>query len=202
MLGKLIGSHKKPLPLIPEGPSLEDVEVVNQGRTGWSMYGWKNGVCMWLTYLSGRCLYCGRCFARKSTLDNHVRVHTGERPYSCSACGKSYKHSAGLWQHMAQTHRGLPRRRRLNPAVPESPRHRQQPGQQPASYTCPVRCILLVCVGLLQCDHQSSASPSMENGARVPSTSKSLLFSTAQSLTVTLCGCLSKHICILRHQLW
>jgi len=52
MLGKLIGSHKKPLPLIPEGPSLEDVEVVNQGRTGWSMFGC---VCGLLTCLAGAC---------------------------------------------------------------------------------------------------------------------------------------------------
>jgi len=46
-----------------------------------------------------------------------------------------------------------------------------------------------------------------DTGARAPSTSNSLFFfqltncRTAHSLTPTLCGCLCKHICILRQQL-
>jgi len=44
-----------------------------------------------------------------------------------------------------------------------------------------------------------------DTGARAPSISNYLFlsvnFRAAQSMTATLCGCLSKHICILRQQL-
>lgn len=38
-----------------------------------------------------KCPYCSKLFIRPSELKRHIRVHTGERPFSCSLCPKKYK---------------------------------------------------------------------------------------------------------------
>ncbi|XP_005754296.1 zinc finger and SCAN domain-containing protein 12-like isoform X1 [Pundamilia nyererei] len=47
------------------------------------------------------CHTCGKRFNQSSTLRSHVRTHTGERPYSCDTCGKSFGQSAALYIHKA-----------------------------------------------------------------------------------------------------
>ena len=37
------------------------------------------------------CSYCGRLFKTASQLKSHLRTHTGERPFKCDLCDKSYK---------------------------------------------------------------------------------------------------------------
>ncbi|XP_073407901.1 uncharacterized protein [Dendrobates tinctorius] len=45
------------------------------------------------------CSECGKCFTTKTKFVTHERIHTGEKPFSCSECGKSFTEKGNLNKH-------------------------------------------------------------------------------------------------------
>ena len=50
------------------------------------------------------CPYCNRFFDHKNNFRKHIRVHTGERPYSCSLCPFSANQKVQLTKHLFNKH--------------------------------------------------------------------------------------------------
>lgn len=46
-----------------------------------------------------QCTICGKELLSSYTLANHMRSHTGERPYGCSVCEKFFKTKSNLNEH-------------------------------------------------------------------------------------------------------
>ena len=51
------------------------------------------------------CRYCEKRFARQLHLDDHERIHTGEKPYFCHFCKQGFRQKTNLKTHMWKVHK-------------------------------------------------------------------------------------------------
>lgn len=50
------------------------------------------------------CDVCGRRFSVGHNLNVHKRIHTGERPFQCKFCDKSYRQKSAFNSHLRNIH--------------------------------------------------------------------------------------------------
>ncbi|XP_041803755.1 zinc finger and BTB domain-containing protein 40 [Chelmon rostratus] len=51
-----------------------------------------------------KCPICSKVFTSAALLDKHKGTHTGNKPFSCDLCNKSYQQLSGLWYHNRTNH--------------------------------------------------------------------------------------------------
>ena len=50
------------------------------------------------------CQYCNKAFTKNFDLQQHIRAHTGEKPFQCIVCGRAFAQKSNVKKHM-NTHK-------------------------------------------------------------------------------------------------
>ena len=53
-----------------------------------------------------KCEKCGKSFRRRDYLKDHIRIHSGEKPFKCQECGKFFTQRSHLFNHL-RIHSGI-----------------------------------------------------------------------------------------------
>ena len=48
------------------------------------------------------CRFCNKIFSAPCHVTKHERIHTGEKPYSCEICGKTFAEKGNMKAHLAR----------------------------------------------------------------------------------------------------
>ncbi|KAH3859694.1 hypothetical protein DPMN_102514 [Dreissena polymorpha] len=51
-----------------------------------------------------KCSVCSRGFTRPAEVVRHMRIHTGEKPYPCPACGHRFNQKSAMKSHYMKIH--------------------------------------------------------------------------------------------------
>ena len=56
-----------------------------------------------------KCPFCVKIIlGSRANMKRHIRIHTGEKPFSCDHCLKTFSHAGNLYSHVRNVH-GIPK---------------------------------------------------------------------------------------------
>ena len=91
--GMILESYTDPTQLMPESIPINPMESVQFNR---EFYGKSKTRIVLKKHI---CQICGKRMLKKSDLDRHIRVHTGERPFQCPVCGQFFSQKRSMDLH-------------------------------------------------------------------------------------------------------
>ena len=50
------------------------------------------------------CPFCQKIMRTGDKMRRHIRIHTGERPYTCQICGQTFNQNSALQTHIKGQH--------------------------------------------------------------------------------------------------
>lgn len=63
------------------------------------------------------CIYCNKIQRSKAVLESHMRMHTGEKPFTCLVCFKPFSLKSNWKRHMLVVHPDYEGNKQLFPNV-------------------------------------------------------------------------------------